>query len=320
MAQKPVSLLPAVTGMRLDVFLAGSGLGLTRSHARKLIDDGLVVILGRPRKANYRLRPGDVVDVTVPEPEEPQVIPEDIPTDVLYEDDDILVVNKPAGMVVHPAAGNYSGTLVNALLFRYGRLSSVGGQFRPGIVHRLDKDTSGVMVVARNDKAHHELARQFKAHKNIREYEAIAIGTFRDAEGTVAVAIGRHVTDRKKMSPVTFRGKNAVTHYRVIENFVGAAHVRLRLATGRTHQVRVHMAHIGHPLAGDRVYGGSGAGRLLGMHIPRQMLHAALLGITHPSTGEYMQFEKEAPEDMARVLEFLRVKAKGAGGAGIKRY
>ena len=316
MQGKPVSLTPAVTGMRLDVFLAGTALGLTRSHARKLIDDGLVIVSGKARKANYRLRPGDIIDVTVPEPEETQALPEDIPIDVLYEDDDLVVVNKPAGMVVHPAAGNFSGTLVNALLFRYGSLSSVGGRFRPGIVHRLDKDTSGVMVVARNDQAHHNLARQFKAHTNIREYEAIAIGTFKDAEGTVAVAIGRHVTDRKKMSPVTFRGKNAMTHYKVIENFAGAARVRLRLATGRTHQVRVHMAHIGHPLAGDRVYGGSGAAKLLGMHISRQMLHAALLGITHPSTGKYMQFEKEAPEDMKKALEFLRMRAKGAGGAG----
>ncbi|MDA8087022.1 MAG: RluA family pseudouridine synthase, partial [Nitrospiraceae bacterium] len=154
--------------MRLDVFLAGSALGLTRSHARKLIDDGLVIVSGKPRKANYRLRPGDIVDVTVPEPEEPQALPEDIPLDVLYEDEDIVVVNKPAGMVVHPAAGNFSGTLVNALLFRYGGLSSVGGRFRPGIVHRLDKDTSGVMVVARNDQAHHNLARQFKSHQNVR--------------------------------------------------------------------------------------------------------------------------------------------------------
>ncbi len=306
MQEKPVSLLPSVTGVRLDVFLAGSGLGLTRNHAQKLIDDGLVIVSGKVRKANYRLKAGDEVSVVVPEPEEPQVVPEDIPLDVLYEDDDIIVVNKPAGMVVHPAAGNFSGTLVNALLFRYGSLSSVGGRFRPGIVHRLDKDTSGVIVVARNDRAHHNLARQFKAHTNIREYEAIAVGTFKDAEGAVAVAIGRHVTDRKKMSPVTFRGKNAMTHYRVIENFRGAAHVRLRLATGRTHQVRVHMAHIGHPLAGDRVYGGPGAGKLLGMHIPRQMLHAALLGIIHPSTGQYMQFEKEAPEDMARALRFLK--------------
>ncbi|MHB8173884.1 MAG: RluA family pseudouridine synthase [Nitrospirota bacterium] len=306
MPQKPISLVPTVTGMRLDVFLAGAGIGLTRSHAQKLIDEGLVAVSGKTRKANYKLKPGDHVDVVVPEPEELKTLPENIPFEVLYEDEDIIVVNKPAGMVVHPAAGNFSGTLVNALLFRYGRLSSVGGGFRPGIVHRLDKDTSGVMVVARNDKAHHELARQFKVHENIREYFAIAVGTFKDTEGTVAVAIGRHVTDRKKMSPVTFQGRNAITHYKVIENFKGAAYIRLRLATGRTHQVRVHMAHIGHPLAGDRVYGGAGAAKLLGMKIPRQMLHAALLGITHPSTGEYMQFEKEAPEDMAKVLKFLR--------------
>ena len=309
MPQKPVSLIPTVTGMRLDVFLAGAGLGLTRSHAQKLIDEGLVTVSGKPKKANYKLRPGDPVDVVVPEPPPVLAIPEDIPIEVLYEDEDIVVVNKAAGMVVHPAAGNFSGTLVNALLHRYGSLSSVGGEFRPGIVHRLDKDTSGVMVVARNDRAYYALASQFKSHENVREYAAIAVGAFKDVEGTVAVAIGRHVTDRKKMSPVTFQGRNALTHYKVLENFNGAAYLKLRLKTGRTHQVRVHMAHIGHPLAGDRVYGGAGAAKLLGMKIPRQMLHAALLGITHPSTGKYMQFEKEVPEDMAKVLEFLRSKS-----------
>ncbi len=247
--------------------------------------------------------------VVVPEPPPVLAIPEDIPIEVLYEDEDIVVINKPAGMVVHPAAGNFTGTLVNALLHRYGSLSSVGGSLRPGIVHRLDKDTSGVMVAARNDRAYYALASQFKSHENVREYAAIAVGTFKDVEGTVAVAIGRHVTDRKKMSPVTFQGRNALTHYRVLENFNGAAYLKLRLQTGRTHQVRVHMAHIGHPLAGDRVYGGAGAAKLMGMKIPRQMLHAALLGITHPSTGKYMQFEKEVPEDMANVLQFLRTKS-----------
>jgi 23S rRNA pseudouridine1911/1915/1917 synthase len=302
------ALIPGTTGIRLDLYLAGAGLGLTRSQAQRLIDDGLVGVSGSSRKANYRLRAGDVVEVEIPEPEPVKALPEDIPIDVIYEDPDIIVVDKPAGMVVHPAAGNFTGTLVNALLYRYGGLSHVGGEYRPGIVHRLDKDTSGVMVVARNDEAHHQLARAFKAHENVREYVAITIGAVKEDEGTVAVSIGRHVTDRKKMSPVTFKGRSATTHFSVLERFTGAALVKLRLATGRTHQVRVHMAHIGHPLAGDKVYGGASAGRLLGMKVQRQMLHARLLGIKHPRTGEYMEFTSELPDDMLRVLEFLRRK------------
>lgn len=300
------ALVPETTGVRLDLYLSGAGLGLTRTQAQRLIDEGLVGVSGTARKANYRLRAGDIVQVSIPEPEPVKALPEDIPIDVIYEDQDIIVVNKPAGMVVHPAAGNYTGTLVNALLYRYGELSHVGGEFRPGIVHRLDKDTSGVMVVARNDEAHRELARAFKAHENAREYVAITIGVIKENEGTVAVSIGRHVTDRKKMSPITFKGRTATTHWSVLERFPGAALVKLRLATGRTHQVRVHMAHIGHPLAGDRVYGGPSAGKLLGMKVPRHMLHARLLGVKHPRTGQYMEFQSEMPEDMLRVLEFLR--------------
>lgn len=301
-------LLPETTGIRLDLYLAGAVRGLTRTQAQRLIDDGLVQVSGVARKANYRLRAGDVVKVMIPAPEPVKALPEDIPLDVIYEDQDIIVVDKPAGMVVHPAAGNFSGTLVNALLHRYGELSHVGGEYRPGIVHRLDKDTSGAMVVARSDEAHRELARAFKAHENVREYVAIAIGTFKENEGTVAVSIGRHVTDRKKMSPITFKGRTATTHFKVLEFFNGASFVALRLATGRTHQVRVHMAHIGHPLAGDKVYGGASAGKLLGMKVPRQMLHARLLGIKHPRTGEYMEFESAIPQDMQRVLDFLRRK------------
>lgn len=302
------ALVPETTGIRLDLYLAGAGLGLTRTQAQKLIDDGLVKVSGVLRKANYRLRAGDVVKAEIPEPEPVKALPEDIPVDVIYEDPDIIIVDKPAGMVVHPAAGNFTGTLVNALLYRYGELSHVGGEYRPGIVHRLDKDTSGVMVVARSDEAHRELARAFKAHENMREYVAITVGTFKENEGTVAVSIGRHVTDRKKMSPITFKGRTATTHFKVLETFAGASFVALRLATGRTHQVRVHMAHIGHPLAGDKVYGAASAGRLLGMKVPRQMLHARLLGIKHPRTGQYMEFESAIPQDMQRVLDFLRRK------------
>ncbi|MBI5190147.1 MAG: RluA family pseudouridine synthase [Nitrospirae bacterium] len=302
--------VPRATGQRLDLCLAEAGLGLTRSQAQRLIEDGLVKVSGSARKANYKLRPGDVVRAVIPEPEFIAVEAEDIPVEVMYEDDDILVVNKAAGMVVHPAAGNFTGTLVNALMFRCGRLSSTGGEHRPGIVHRLDKDTSGVMVVAKTDRAHTKLANTFKAHTNTREYVAVALGRLRDDEGTVAVSIGRHVSDRKKVSPVTFKGRVAITHYSVLERFADATFIALRLATGRTHQIRVHMAHIGHPLAGDAVYGGGRAGKVMGMKVGRQMLHARLLGFRHPVTGEYMEFAAEPPEDMMRVLEFLR-QARG---------
>jgi len=300
------SFTPSITGVRLDVCLADAALGLTRNQAQRLIDEGKVEVSGLQRKANYKIRPGDNVRVVIPPPDEPTAAAEDIPLDVLYEDHDLIVINKPVGMVVHPAAGNYSGTLVNALLFHCNDLSGIGGEVRPGIVHRLDKDTSGVIVAAKNDLAHVTLAAEFKAHTTQREYVAIASGNFKDDTGTVAVGIGRHVTERKKMSPVTFKGRNAVTHYKVLERFGIATLIALRLATGRTHQIRVHMAHIHHPLVGDRVYGGPP--KLLSMKIPRQMLHARLLGFTHPRTGEHMEFIANPPEDMMKVLEFLRNK------------
>ncbi len=297
---------PKTPGVRLDVCLAGSELGLTRSQARRLIDEGLVEVGGARPKAGYRIRPGDLVRVFMEPPEPFSLVPEDIPVEVLYEDDDIVVVNKPPGMVVHPAAGNRAGTLINALLYRCGRLSGVGGEFRAGVVHRLDKDTSGVLVVAKDDLAHAALAASFKAHTNVREYVAILIGRLKVDEGAVSVPIGRHITDRKKMSPITFRGRDALTRYKVLERFYGATYVSLRLATGRTHQIRVHMAHMGHPVAGDRVYGGARAASLSGMRVPRQMLHARLLGIEHPKTGVYMEFSAPPPADMKVVLEALR--------------
>ena len=303
---KELELTPDSPGVRLDVYLAGAGLGLTRSQAQRLIDEGLALVSGVARKANYRLRINDTLKVFVPAPEPVEVLAEDIPVKVLYEDDDIVVVDKPAGMVTHPAAGNFTGTLVNALLYRPGGLSRAGGALRPGVVHRLDKDTSGVLVMARSDRAYQGLIAAFKAHTNTRQYVAVTVGDFKDEEGTVAVSIGRHVTDRKKMSPITFKGRPAVTHYRVIEHFRGAAYIALKLDTGRTHQIRVHMAHIGHPIAGDRVYGGANAARLLGMKVPRHMLHARLLGITHPVSGEYMEFSADPPEDLLKLLEFLR--------------
>jgi len=304
--------LPATPGVRLDVFVADAGLGLSRSQAQRLIEDGLARVGGAPRKANYRLRPGDVVEVQVPEPEPLRAVPEDLPVDIIYEDEHIVVVNKRAGMVVHPAHGNFSGTLVNALLHHCGSLSSLGGDMRPGVVHRIDKDTSGVIVLAKDDASHAALAKAFKAHVLEREYVAVATGDLRDDEGTVTVSIGRHITERKKISPITLRGKEAITHYRVLERFGAATLIALRLKTGRTHQIRVHMAHIGHPLAGDRVYGGASASRVLGMKVERQMLHARLLGIDHPITGEHMEFTAEPPDDMQRLIRFLREK-KGRG-------
>lgn len=309
-AEMEKTVLPGMPGVRLDVFLAGAGLEISRSVAQKLIDDGLVDVSGIVRKANYRIRPGETVGVSIPVPEPVKTLPEDIPVEVLYEDSYIVVVNKPAGMVVHPASGNLTGTLVNALMHRCGTLSSIGGELRPGIVHRLDKDTSGVMVVAKEEKAHMALADAFKAHVLAREYVAVATGQFRDNEGTVTVSIGRHVTERKKISPITLNGKPAITHYRVLERFPGVTYIALRLKTGRTHQIRVHMAHIGHPLAGDRVYGGTSVMKVHGMKAGRQMLHARLLGFNHPITGEYMEFTTEPPEDMQRILRFLREKAE----------
>lgn len=304
--------LPGTPGVRLDVFLADSGLELSRSQAQRLVEEGMVRVSGMPRKSNYRLRPGDVVEVSVPAPEPVKAVPEDIPVEIIYEDEHIVVVNKRAGMVVHPASGNYTGTLVNALLFHCGSLSSLGGELRPGVVHRIDKDTSGVIVLAKDDASHAALAKLFKAHVLSREYVAVALGDLRDDEGTVTVSIGRHVTERKKMSPITLKGRQAITHYSVLERFGAATFIALRLKTGRTHQIRVHMAHIGHPLAGDRVYGGAGATKVLGMKAGRQMLHARLLGFEHPITGEYMEFTAEPPEDMQRLLRFLREK-KGRG-------
>ena len=293
--------------MRLDVFVSELG-QITRSAAVRLIENGFVTVNGVQRPKNYKVTETDEVDIDYPEPVPTDALPEDIPLDIVYEDSELLVVNKPKGMVVHPAAGNHSGTLVNALLFHCGEgLSGINGVIRPGIVHRIDKDTSGLLVVAKNDDAHNSLALQIKEHKADRIYRAIVIGNPREDSGTVDKPIGRHKTDRKKMA-VTANGREAVTHYTVLERFRGYAYCEMRLETGRTHQIRVHMASIGHPLVGDTVYGGGGSA-LEKKHpalFSGQTLHAASLGFTHPKTGEYMRFQSEIPTEFNEALTLLR--------------
>lgn len=279
---------------RLDVFASESA-DLTRSRVSALITDGFVTVNGEQKAKNYLLKNGDRVEVVLPDPVSSEALPEDIPLNILYEDDDMLVVNKPKGMVVHPAAGNADGTLVNALLYHCGNsLSGIGGVTRPGILHRIDKDTSGLLMVAKNDVAHNILASQIKDHSFYREYEAIVHGNIRDDSGRICAPIGRHPVKRKQMAVVYKNSKEAVTEYEVIARYCDFTHVRLRLHTGRTHQIRVHMAYIGHAVAGDEVYGPrktAGKGILCG-----QCLHAKKLGFMHPKTNEYMEFDSQLPE------------------------
>lgn len=287
-------------GARIDKYISDNIAELTRSAVQGLIENGLVLADGKPVSKNCKLRGGETVEVEIPEPEPMDAVPEDIPLSIVYEDSDLLVVNKPKGMVVHPAHGNYTGTLVNALLHHCGdSLSGINGVIRPGIVHRIDKDTSGLLIVAKNDASHLHLAEQIKVHSFTREYEAVACGYFKEPEGTVDAPIGRHRTDRKKMCVTTENSRNAVTHYSVIRQYGGYAHVRLRLETGRTHQIRVHLSYIGHPVLGDAVYGKPFRG------IEGQCLHARKIGFIHPSTGEYMEFTSELPDYFVSVLNKL---------------
>ncbi len=293
-------------GERLDRFAAQMS-GLTRSAVQGLADDGAVTVNGKTASKNYRLRSGDEVTVTVPEPTVYEAKPENIPLDIVYEDADLLVVNKPKGMVVHPAAGNYDGTLVNALLFHCHDLSGINGVLRPGIVHRIDKDTSGLLIVAKNDRAHQGLAEQIKVHSFTRVYEAIVYGKLRDDSGTVNAPIGRHPIKRKQMAVTPVNSKPAVTHYEVIARYDGNTrhgaftHVRLRLETGRTHQIRVHMASIGHPVVGDAVYGpGAYQKELHG-----QCLHARTIGFVHPVTGAYLEFTSDLPPYFKDFLAYI---------------
>lgn len=290
-------------GERIDKYIAENVDGVTRSGVQKLFDDGFVQANGLVIGKNYRLRSGDEILVTRPEPKLLEVKAENIPLDIRYEDSDLLVVNKPKGMVVHPAAGNYEGTLVNALMYHCGdSLSGINGVIRPGIVHRIDKDTSGLLIVAKSDLAHIHLAEQIKEHSFTREYQCVVYGGFKQDEGTIDAPIGRHHVDRKKMAVTDKNSKNAVTHYFVKERYDGFTHLRVRLETGRTHQIRVHMAYIGHPVAGDPVYGPKNVITRLG----GQCLHAGLIGFIHPRTGEYMQIESELPDYFTDFVRTLR--------------
>ncbi len=288
-------------GIRLDCALPEMT-GVSRSAAQKLVCDGLVSVNGKTCGKSFRLKHGDKIHVVLPEPEVLSTEPQNIPLDIVYEDDDVIVVNKPKGMVVHPAAGNYEGTLVNALLYHCGdSLSGINGVMRPGIVHRIDKDTSGLLLVAKNDMAHKSLAAQIKAHSVKRQYEAVVCGKLKDEKGTIDAPIGRHPVERKRMAVTNYHSRSAVTHYEVIERFEKYTLVALRLETGRTHQIRVHMAYIGHPVAGDPVYGHKKETGLDG-----QCLHARIIGFVHPSTGEYMEFKSELPAYFTDFLTRLK--------------
>ncbi len=304
-------VLPEEDGQRLDKFLSERLEELTRTAAEKLAISGKVCKSGVALSKSYKVRAGDCIAVTIPAPVEAEVLPEAIPLDIVYEDADLLVVNKPKGMIVHPGAGNPSGTLVNALLAHCGdSLSGIGGVIRPGIVHRIDKDTSGLLIVAKNDFAHVRLAEQIKAHSFTREYEAVVYGNVKQDEGVIDAPIGRHPTDRKKMAVTEKNSRSALTRFEVIARYQGFTHVRLILETGRTHQIRVHMAYLGHPVAGDERYGPKKGIR----ELHGQCLHAKKIGFRHPRTGEWLDFDSELPPYFQSFLEKLRRISASQGG------
>ena len=297
-----MNLTADTAGERLDAFLARCAENLSRSAAQKLIEEGHVLRNGRPGKKNDKLNIGDSVEYTIPEPKAVDIAPKEIPLDIVYEDEDVLVINKPKGLVVHPAAGHLDDTLVNGLLYAMGdELSGINGELRPGIVHRIDKDTSGLLAVAKNDLAHAVLASQLKDHTMARTYEAIVCGSFREDSGTVDAPIGRHPTDRKRMCVTQRNSKDAVTHWEVVKRYRGYTHIRCRLETGRTHQIRVHMAHIGHPILGDTVYGHKKPE--LGQD--SQCLHAGALCFRHPRDGRPVMVFAPLPEYFCQVIEKL---------------
>ena len=287
-------------GERADAFLARSVPGLTRSAAQRLLEEGAVTLEGRPVKKNYKTAPGDQLEAVLPDPEPVAILPQDIPLDVVYEDGDVIVVNKPVGLVVHPAPGHPDGTLVNALLYHCGNtLSGINGELRPGIVHRIDRDTSGLLIAAKNDRAHLALAAQLQDHSLARVYEAVAVGNLREDAGTVDAPIGRHPVNRKKMAIDHRNGRPAVTHWSVLGRYPGYTHVECRLETGRTHQIRVHLASIGHPLLGDVVYGS----KKPWPGLAGQCLHARKLRFVHPTTGKLVELECPLPDWFEKVLK-----------------
>ena len=291
--------------MRIDRFISERMADTSRSYIQKLIKDELVTVDSKAVKSNYKVKEGELVEIVLPEPVSLDIEAENIPLDILYEDSDVLLVNKPKDMVVHPSAGHVTGTLVNALLYHCkDSLSSINGVMRPGIVHRIDKDTTGILIICKNDKAHNCIAEQLKVHSITRRYHALVWNNVTDDTGTVDAPIGRHPVDRKKMAINHKNGKHAVTHYKVLERFEQYTYIQCELETGRTHQIRVHMASIGHPLVGDPVYGPAKQP----FKTDGQMLHAKVFGFIHPSTNEYMEFETDLPEYFQLILEKLRNK------------
>ena len=292
-------------GERLDVFLSQILSEKTRSFLQKLVKNGNVTINKKAVKAGYKMREGDIAEIEMPSPEVPEILPENIPLDILYEDDQVLIVNKPKGMVVHPAPGHSSGTLVNAVMYHCGSsLSGINGVLRPGIVHRIDRDTTGALAVCKTDTAHLSLSAQLKEHSITRKYVAIVHGNIKEDDGTVDAPIGRHPVDRKKMAINREHGREAVTHYHVLERYGKYTYIECTLETGRTHQIRVHMTSIGHPLLGDEVYSSSKSP----FQLQGQTLHAMTLGFIHPTTGQYVEFEAPLPEYFTKLLEILRGK------------
>lgn len=287
-------------GERIDKYLSEQLEDMTRSHIQKLIKENMVRVNGMAVKSNFKLSASDQIEVEIPELKEPDILPENIPLDILYEDQDILVVNKPKGMVVHPAPGHYTGTLVNAIMYHCkDNLSGINGVMRPGIVHRIDMDTTGSLLICKNDRAHQALAEQLKEHSITRKYHAIVHGRLKEDEGTIDKPIGRHPIDRKKMSVHCTNGREAITHYRVLKRFQQFTYIECQLETGRTHQIRVHMSSIGHPILGDQIYGPAKCPYKL----QGQTLHAKVLGIIHPTTGEYMEFDAPLPDYFQGLLE-----------------